>query len=95
MVKVAIADKSFFSKGGHPARRLLNEMAMAALGWQESSDENQRKDNLFSKMESIVQTILSDFETDMTIFQNLLTDFRSFLEKDKRRAQILEPHYRC
>jgi hypothetical protein len=90
MVKVAIADKTFFSKGGHPARRLLNEMAMAALGWQEASEENQRKDSLYSKMESIVQTILSDFETDMTIFNNLLTDFRSFLEKDKRRAQILE-----
>ncbi len=94
MVKVAIADKTFFSKGGHPARRLLNEMAMAALGWQESSDANQngeqRKDSLFSKMESTVQTILSDFDTDISIFNNLLTDFRSFLEKDKRRASILE-----
>ncbi|MES2826211.1 MAG: DUF1631 family protein [Pseudomonadota bacterium] len=90
MVKVAIADKSFFSKGGHPARRLLNEMAMAALGWQESSEENQRKDSLFNKMEMTVQAILSDFETDMGIFNNLLTDFRAFLEKDKRRAQILE-----
>lgn len=95
MVKVAIADKTFFSKGGHPARRLLNEMAMAALGWQESSDGNfnsdgQRKDSLYNKMETTVQTILSDFETDMSIFNNLLTDFRSFLEKDKRRAQILE-----
>lgn len=90
MVKVAIADKSFFSKGGHPARRLLNEMAMAALGWQEAGEENQRKDSLFNKMESIVQTILSDFESDMNIFNNLLTDFRAFLEKDKRRAQILE-----
>jgi hypothetical protein len=99
MVKVAIADKTFFSKGGHPARRLLNEMAMAALGWQETNDasasasyqgDGQRKDTLFSKMESTVQTILSDFETDMSIFNNLLTDFRAFLEKDKRRAQILE-----
>lgn len=90
MVKVAIADKSFFSKGGHPARRLLNEMAMAALGWQESSEENQRKDSLFNKMETTVQAILSEFETDMSIFNNLLTDFRAFLEKDKRRAQILE-----
>jgi len=97
MVKVAIADKTFFSKGGHPARRLLNEMAMAALGWQETNEasasyqgDGQRKDTLFSKMESTVQTILSDFETDMAIFNNLLTDFRSFLEKDKRRAQILE-----
>lgn len=95
MVKVAIADKTFFSKGGHPARRLLNEMAMAALGWQESSEANyhsdgQRKDSLYNKMEATVQTILSDFDTDMGIFNNLLTDFRSFLEKDKRRAQILE-----
>src|SRR5690606_17098580 len=90
MVKVAIADKSFFSKGGHPARRLLNEMAMAALGWQESSEENQRLDSLFNKMDEVVQKILSDFETDMSIFSNLLTDFRSYLDKDRRRAQILE-----
>ena len=90
MLKVAIADKTFFSKGGHPARRLLNEMAMAALGWQESSEENQRKDSLYNKMEAIVQTVLSDFETDISIFNNLLTEFRSFLEKDKRRALILE-----
>lgn len=90
MVKVAIADKTFFSRGGHPARRLLNEMAMACLGWQESSDENQRKDSLFAKMEELVRTILSEFDTDIGIFDRLLLDFRSFLDKEKRRAQILE-----
>src|SRR5690606_34141338 len=84
MVKVAIADKSFFSKGGHPARRLLNEMAMAALGWQENSEENQRKDSLFNKMEEVVQRVLSEFDTDISIFGGLLTDFRAFLEKEKR-----------
>src|SRR5690625_3872163 len=91
MVKVAIADKSFFSKGGHPARRLLNEMANAALGWQERpEDDRQKADQLYTKIESIVQTILSDFEADLGIFDQLLLDFRAFLEKDKRRAQILE-----
>lgn len=90
MVKVAIADKSFFSKGGHPARRLLNEMAMACLGWQESTEEHQRKDSLYNKMQETVAVILKDFETDMSIFDRLLVDFRSFLEKEKRRAQILE-----
>ncbi len=90
MVKVAIADKAFFSKGGHPARRLLNEMAMACLGWQESSEENQRKDSLFNKMEETVRAILTDFDTDMSIFDRLLVDFRSFLDKEKRRASILE-----
>ena len=90
MVKVAIADKTFFSKGGHPARRLLNEMAMACLGWQESSEENQRKDNLYSKMEETVRAVLTEFDTDMSIFERLLVDFRSYLDKEKRRAQILE-----
>ena len=90
MVKVAIADKTFFSKGGHPARRLLNEMAMACLGWQESSEENQRKDSLFNKMDETVRAILTDFDTDMSIFERLLVDFRSFLDKEKRRASILE-----
>jgi Protein of unknown function (DUF1631) len=90
MVKVAIADKSFFSKGGHPARRLLNEMAMACLGWQETSAENLYKDHLYNKMQELVRIILSDFETDMGIFNNLLLDFRAFQEKEKRRAQILE-----
>jgi hypothetical protein len=90
MVKVAIADKTFFSKGGHPARRLLNELAMACLGWQESSEENQRKDSLYNKMEETVRTVLTDFDTDMSIFERLLVDFRSFLDKEKRRAQILE-----
>src|SRR5690606_5883111 len=32
MLKVAILDKSFFGKEGHPARRLLNEIATAAIG---------------------------------------------------------------
>lgn len=90
MVKVAIADKTFFSKGGHPARRLLNEMAMACLGWQESSDENQRKDSLYNKMEETVRAVLTEFDTDMSIFERLLVDFRSYLDKEKRRAQILE-----
>lgn len=90
MVKVAIADKTFFSKGGHPARRLLNEMAMACLGWQESSEENQRKDSLYNKMEETVRTVLAEFDTDMDIFERLLVDFRSYLDKEKRRAQILE-----
>ncbi len=89
MVKVAIADKTFFSKGGHPARRLLNEMAMACLGWQESAEPNKR-DSLYEKMQEVVNTIINDFETDISIFERLLIDFRSYQEKEKRRAQILE-----
>ncbi|MBE8718385.1 DUF1631 domain-containing protein [Cellvibrio sp. KB43] len=90
MVKVAIADKSFFSKGGHPARRLLNEMASAALGWQEEAEDNRRGDNLFQRMETMVADILTGFESDVEIFSRMLADFRAWLDKERRRAQILE-----
>ncbi len=90
LIKVAIADKSFFSKGGHPARRLLNELAMAALGWQDAGEEGRRKDNFYQKVDQIVQTILSEFESDVGIFDRMLLDFRSYQEKERRRAKILE-----
>ncbi|WP_156502757.1 DUF1631 family protein, partial [Oleiphilus sp. HI0067] len=33
ILKVALIDDSFFNKGGHPARKLLNEIASSAIGW--------------------------------------------------------------
>lgn len=87
ILKVAIADKSFFSKGGHPARRLLNEMSTAALGWQ---DEGKDRDPLYEKIESIVHGLLTDFDDDISVFNALLTDFVSFIDKERRRASILE-----
>lgn len=90
MIKVAIADKSFFGKGGHPARRLLNEMASAALGWQDPGDEKRVKDALYKNVDSTVNRVLAEYQKDVTVFEVLLQDFRAFQEKEKRRAQILE-----
>jgi len=96
ILKVAIADKSFFGRGGHPARRLMNEMATAALGWQEQNEkedcsiERRRSDRLYSKVESIVEKILSNYDEDASLFSGLLTDFLSFREKEQRRSNILE-----
>jgi hypothetical protein len=88
LIKVAMMDKSFFSKGGHPARKLLNEVASACLGWTEN--QSPAKDPLYKKVESIVDTLLNDFDTDPGIFEEVLTDFVSFLEVDRRRAGLVE-----
>lgn len=92
LVKVALLDKSFFAKGGHAARRLLNEMATAALGWQpaKAGEQGGNGDPLHQKMQSVVQTLLNQFDTDVAIFTELLADFTSFVEKDRRRAELLE-----
>ena len=87
LLKVALADKTFFSHGGHPARRLLNEMASACLGWH---DADPGSGILLNKITKLVDQVLEGYESDAQIFADLLTDFVSFSEKEQRRAALLE-----
>lgn len=88
IIKVAMLDKSFFSKGGHPARKLLNEIANASLGWIPGA--SIERDPLYLKVSEIVDRLLNEFEDDASIFHDILTDFISFVELDKHRAHLVE-----
>lgn len=92
MLKVALLDKSFFSRGAHPARKLLNELARSALRWNEPADI--QRDALFNKINEIVGSVLNDFESDVEIFTPLLADFTQFVEKEKRRSTLIEQRTR-
>ncbi|MFI8482496.1 DUF1631 domain-containing protein [Pseudomonas sp. NPDC078700] len=92
MLKVAVLDKTFFSRGSHPARRLLNEIAAASLGWGEQ--DNVQRDNLFQKIEQVVQRLLNDFVDDPQIFAELLSDFMAFTVDERRRSELLEQRTR-
>jgi hypothetical protein len=88
MLKVAIIDKSFFSKQVHPARRLLNSLAQAAVGWNDTGD--RVNDTLYSKIESIVKRILSEFQDDPGLFTELDDEFSIWWQKEQRGAEIAE-----
>lgn len=88
-IKVALADEEFFKKEGHPARRLLNEMAMASIGWSGDA-EGGKRDTLLNKIESTVNKILNEFDNNFEIFTLLLTDFIAFMEKERRRVMLFE-----
>ena len=92
MLKVAVLDKTFFSRGSHPARRLLNEIASAALGWAEHSDG--QRDQLYQKIEQVVMRLLNDFVDDPAIFSELLDDFIAFTGDERRRSELLEQRTR-
>ncbi|MBH3427171.1 DUF1631 domain-containing protein [Pseudomonas alkylphenolica] len=92
MLKVAVLDKRFFSRSGHPARRLLNEIASAAMGW--GSREDYQRDALYLRVEKIVQRLLNDFDDDPTIFSELLADFLAFSSDERRRSELLEQRTR-
>lgn len=92
MLKVAVQDKAFFNRGSHPARRLLNEIATAALGWSEHDTE--KRDSLYQKIEQVVQRLLNDFVDDPRIFSELLADFVAFTGSERRRSELLEQRMR-
>ena len=86
MIKVAIADKAFFSKKNHPARRLLNNLAKAVTGW----DKNSSQDALQKQVESTVNTILTQFDTNIEIFDELSVQFDQFINNQEQTSQALE-----
>ncbi|MFF7706026.1 DUF1631 family protein [Pseudomonas sp. NPDC007930] len=92
MLKVAVIDKSFFSRGSHPARRLLNEIAQAAMGW--SGRDDSQRDALHGRIEQIVQRLLNDFVDDPGLFSELLVDFLAFTADERRRSELLEQRTR-
>ncbi len=91
MVKVALVDSTFFNRGGHVARRLLNEMAMASIGWTEKEGGN---DPFYNKLEEIVLKIVNQFESDVSIFAHALDDFLLFQEGEKKRRILVEQRTR-
>lgn len=92
VLKVALLDRSFFNRGGHPARKLLNELAMAGIGWAPRG-ENQR-DPLREKVESVVERLLNDFTDNVELFDELLKEFQHFMDLDRRRRELVEQRLR-
>jgi len=88
IVKLAIIDKAFFEKGGHPARQLLNELSSAGIGW--SSAAELKRDATYNKIESVVLQVLNGFTNNPDIFQELLEDLRAFQNREYQRSQRVE-----
>lgn len=92
LLKVALLDKGLFSRASHPARRLLNEIAGAAIGWECGGDG--MRDSLHLRVERIVQRLLNDFAEDASLFAELLEDFHAFNQDERRRNELLEQRTR-
>lgn len=92
LLKLAVLDKSFFDNNKHPARLLLNEIGAAALGWNDQDAEH--RDNLYQKIETIVQRLQHDFTDNPEIFTELFVDFANFIRSERRRSEMLEQRIR-
>lgn len=88
ILKVALKDKHFFTHSDHPARRLINEIASSAVGWDESSETSQ--DKLYKEVNRVVHDIIENFTGDIAIFEKALVEFQSVTKLDKNKASVLE-----
>src|SRR5690554_2159392 len=92
VLKVALSDRNFFNRGGHPARKLLNELALAAIGWNEKRPG--MRDPLREKIEEVVGRVLAEFTDSVDLFEELLKDFGHFMDLDRRRRELVEQRLR-
>lgn len=88
ILKVALKDKSFFNQAGHPARKLINAIADASIGWDES--EQLKKDKFYTKVFEIVQTINEKYADNEQIFAEKLIELQQFIEQEQHRTSLVE-----
>jgi hypothetical protein len=84
VLKAAMIDRDFFLSDEHPARRLVDTLAGASVGWAPEKGED---DPLYVRIESTVQRVLTEFEDDLDLFSDLLRDFTEFLFESEQQVQ--------
>lgn len=87
MMRVALSDKTFFTRRDHPARELLNTIAETAVRWVDDTDSDPE---LVKKMELVVDHVGSDFDGDIGVFEKLLSDLSGHMQQVARRADVVE-----
>ena len=90
--KIAQRDQNFFSCDTHAARRLLNVIAAAAIGWDVRTDE--RSDPLFRQIERVVQQLASYSGDNPALLDSLLHEFLVFTQAERGRIELSEQRTR-
>lgn len=82
VLKAALLDQSLFSKRTHPVRQLLDTIAHAGIGWEDW--ETDILDELTGQIEAAVQRILLEFEDNIELFAEVLSEFQTYLDEKEQ-----------
>ncbi len=85
VLKAAIIDRDFFFSSEHPARRLVDSLAAAAVGW---TPEMGEADPLYRCIDATVQRVLAEFDNDLDLFRQCLAEFDAFMQSHAQRAEV-------
>lgn len=88
MLRVALLDRKFLNNRDHPARKLLNSLARAVVGWVDDGDRSA--EGLYGQVESVVARILTEFDDDIGLFDTVNDAFNAYIMREARGAEIAE-----
>ncbi|GAA4033892.1 DUF1631 family protein [Actimicrobium antarcticum] len=84
LLKIALADKDFFFSESYPARRLLDQLAQSGVGLQRNVDA---EDPLFKLIEQIVERVQRDYDQQIGLYSNVVSDLDTFLAAEQCAEQ--------
>lgn len=87
VLRVALADKTFFTRRDHPARELINTIADAGERWL---DDSEADPELAAKMRVVVDQLCTSYDGDVSVFEGTARDLDQHLKLLARRADAAE-----
>lgn len=88
VMKIALLDPDFFQSDRHPARALLDEIALAGITWISADDLSA--DPLYVQVNDIVTRLVRKARPDEDFLAGLMDDFLGFQRKQQGGHQALE-----
>jgi len=89
LLRVALRDKSFFSRRAHPARQLLNTVAETGNLWLDEHDGAVDR-GLVDKMQLVVDRVLADFDGNLALVEDVLGELSQHMHTLARKAEVTE-----
>ncbi len=88
ILKIALRDQTFFSHSTHPARKLINTITALGVGFDENKPID--RDPVYRKISEIVKALNVNYKAEDDIFTTFQADLDLFVEKEKRKAKVVE-----
>lgn len=80
VLKAALIDKDFFFQDTHPARRLIDLLSKYSV---ELDPDKGQNDPLFQEMQRNVVRVQKEFDQQLDLFGEVVTDLENFIKKEE------------
>lgn len=81
ILRVALTDIDFFLRESHPARTLMDILGSSGLVLEAEQDP------LLEKIGDVIERVQSEFDQQIDLFSDVVSDLENFLKEEEQRAQ--------